>query len=85
MSDQDYLVELSDKDQAEHIAHQYTYACAEDEKILENMRKKGLHRYHALEDHNYWVNHMRVRCPYCYHFQESKPIPRSQIAEMLKQ
>ena len=79
-----YQIGLSIEADADQIAKQYTTGYRADEQVLKEMKSKGLHKYHAIEDHNYWKKTKKVSCPYCSVFPESKPVPRSQIKEMLK-
>ena len=68
---------------ADQIAKQYTTGYREDEQVLKEMKQKGLHKFHALEDHNFWIKQRHAACPYCSVFPDSKPMPRSQIKGLL--
>ena len=80
-----YQIGLSLEADADQIAKQYTTGYREDEQVLKEMKAKGLHKFHAIEDHNYWKKQRHRDCPYCMVFPESKPIPRHEIVGMLKQ
>lgn len=83
-TDESYLVGLSIENNAENVAKRYIHACRSDEAVIKELKQRGLHKYHALEDHNYWISVRCVPCPYCNLFPDSKPVPRVNIKEMLK-